>query len=724
MKKPIIFLCVLICNFLYINVFANTFRQIGDFSFTAVNLSYNYQSNILFATGDVIIKGDDFFISADSIYYDSNNKIMIGKGNVTYKTDKNETFFMDYLEFDAEISAFLMEQIFITFGQESTIKADTITKQNKEEFCATDMLFTFCQIKEHSKPTWELYSKYGIYNEDQNTVSLYNPILKIKGFPVFWLPYLQLSNLQNKRKSGLLPFKYSNNSYNGYSLTIPLYIPIGLSNDLVFNTHLYSKNLNFFNKTQNPLLSGSYNGYLFKSEVSSQFSYIQNDSINSLNSNWHLFLKGITYNNDYIRTSYKLEKTSDVLYLNRYQINPNPSSVSFITQEVNYEVFLENNYIVASYRDYENLYNKVIYKEIKLEHLFLYNLNNLGNITVKTQTLSFFNDENKKLNYYFASQPSFRAVNNINYNKEVNLLVGVITNTLELQTAYYNTSKADLEQNNSVSNNINQHNDVYVVMGFENIYKIPISYTAQNNLFFIDPSIGTSYSKKILYNKYIQKTDNSNVYYSGNNLMFINHYSGFDNYEEKVALKYGLNTQLIKEDNDIFSAFIGQLINFKSTSKNSGDDKIEKTNYFLTSSWSPIKSLRLSFEGVADLNFKLISNNSNLNYSNNYFNLGLNYNYYNDLDETIFSYYKNEEINSYLNISFFTFFSLKANASFSLYNKEQAKLLSAKKDLQLKALTYSISYLDDCLSVILSIQQDIYKNVPNSYNFQIIIKKF
>lgn len=120
------------------------------------------------------------------------------------------------------------------------IEGKEIKRISGNDFRASEALWTPCYCEDDESPAWgfrtnSLKARIGGY------VSMEDPILEIKGIPVFYLPFLKLP-IKHKRQSGFLAPSIATSSdrkRTGFIYSQPIFFNIADNFDTTFTTNIY-----------------------------------------------------------------------------------------------------------------------------------------------------------------------------------------------------------------------------------------------------------------------------------------------------------------------------------------------------------------------------------------------------------------------------------------------------------------------------------------------------
>lgn len=120
------------------------------------------------------------------------------------------------------------------------IEGDTIERTDGYLYRAKDASFTPCICDEDDTPAWGFQAE-SIEAMQEGYVDMKHPILKIKGVPVLYLPFLKMP-LKAKRQSGfLMPQVQTGQPKNGFVYTQPVFFDLAPNADATLTTDIFQK---------------------------------------------------------------------------------------------------------------------------------------------------------------------------------------------------------------------------------------------------------------------------------------------------------------------------------------------------------------------------------------------------------------------------------------------------------------------------------------------------
>lgn len=114
-----------------------------------------------------------------------------------------------------------------------------ITRTNGNDYEAHDALWSPCLCAEDEEPAWGFKADV-IQAQAEGYVDLYHPVLRIKGVPVLYLPYLKLP-MKSQRQSGFLMPSVKAGGRTGTVITQPLFLDFADNADSTVTTDLFQE---------------------------------------------------------------------------------------------------------------------------------------------------------------------------------------------------------------------------------------------------------------------------------------------------------------------------------------------------------------------------------------------------------------------------------------------------------------------------------------------------
>ncbi|MDP2658194.1 MAG: LPS assembly protein LptD [Candidatus Deferrimicrobium sp.] len=186
---------------------------------TADTLSYDEDTGVALAEGNVELALGTRSMRADRIRYDSATGEADLSGKVQYK-DADEEFAFDRITINLDSETGVLYNGTIRISSSSYLIASSkIEKTGKSSFLIEKGMLTTCPCD--PEPDWKFEVRRARVTLDQYAIAK-DITFRIRGVPVLWLPWGAFP-VKMTRQSGLLLPNFSSNRSRGYTLQLPYY---------------------------------------------------------------------------------------------------------------------------------------------------------------------------------------------------------------------------------------------------------------------------------------------------------------------------------------------------------------------------------------------------------------------------------------------------------------------------------------------------------------------
>jgi len=693
-----------------INAISKTSYKAENIDFSAQNIEYNFKSETITATGMVTVTSEDNVITADMLFYNDKDDILYVKGNVVFTNKYGHKIYSDEAILDPKLNTGLIDKFKIAFSDGSTLMAKKVSRVNDYTYTLHDMCFTACSIVENYTPTWTLRANKAIYNQEKGTLNLYSAWFEVKGVPLLWTPYFSFSNLDFIRKAGFLTPSFENNSIYGQSIIVPFYIPLGDHQDITLGSQIFL--------TSNNLYTLNYNGKLENGSFGLNTSIVDSQSDkNEIDKNrrWHAFFNLQKNLTDIWRSNVKIEETSDTSYLSMYNINAKDFKESFYINKWQFEGFFSHNSYFDTYvANYETINPNFFVADAgitnDLDNIFYMNYSYLGEYSAFGRINFFVNTENLFTRDF---DNLIRVIGNINYKYYLPTNYGNYSIDALLQGVDYSdamSQKKFVEDTTSLS------------VASSITFEYPILYEADNIVYSVSPIAQAAYSNNLDRNTNNFLIDSNNINVNASNLFDLNHFQGYDQFEESKDIKYAFRFSLLNNSNLGSRIFIGQMfrIGLQEDLLHNINNR-SASNYFISAYLYPFNNLYFSYNGMIDKDFKQVETSIGAGYSNNLFSTRASFDEYTQLDNTLFGVERISELtlSGYLNIHK----NVKIDSS-AVYDVSPSSYTAGPTHgMVLKSINFNATWVNECVEIIIYNNRD-YINAANAsaWGFKVNIK--
>jgi LPS-assembly protein len=192
--------------------------------------------------GNVDARIGTYRLQADKLtVYEATNKV-IAEGNVVFDQGDQQRITGSSAEWNyrSKTGFFLNSTGFTNQSQDGTriyFTADKIERISLDTIIATNAQITAC---DEDVPKWSFHTKRAKIKTGDR-VRIYHPNLRVKGVPVFYLPYASVSLKARDRASGFLTPSFGGSGPKGYRQSNGYYQTLGRSADVTLRNDIYSK---------------------------------------------------------------------------------------------------------------------------------------------------------------------------------------------------------------------------------------------------------------------------------------------------------------------------------------------------------------------------------------------------------------------------------------------------------------------------------------------------
>ncbi|HEY3168753.1 MAG TPA: LPS assembly protein LptD, partial [Candidatus Binatia bacterium] len=191
--------------------------------------------------GNVDARIGTYRLQADKVtVYEATNKV-VAEGNVVFDQGDQQRITGSRAEWNyrTKTGFFVDSTGFTNQTQDGTrlyFTADRVEKVSLDTIIATNVQVTAC---DEDVPKWSFHAKRAKIKTGDR-VRVYSPDLRVKGVPIFYLPYASVSIKPRDRASGLLTPTFGGSGAKGFRLSSGYYQTLGRSADVTLRNEIYT----------------------------------------------------------------------------------------------------------------------------------------------------------------------------------------------------------------------------------------------------------------------------------------------------------------------------------------------------------------------------------------------------------------------------------------------------------------------------------------------------
>ena len=205
------------------------------------------EARVFVYEGNVDARIGTYRLQADKVtVYEATNKV-VSEGNVVFDQGDQQRITGTRAEWNyrTKTGFFLNSTGFTNQTQDGTrlyFTADRVERISLDTLIATNVQVTAC---DEDVPKWSFHAKRAKIKTGDR-VRVYSPNLRVKGVPVFYLPYASVSIKPRDRASGFLTPTFGGSGQKGFRISGGYYQTLGRSADVTLRNDIYtSRGLGF-----------------------------------------------------------------------------------------------------------------------------------------------------------------------------------------------------------------------------------------------------------------------------------------------------------------------------------------------------------------------------------------------------------------------------------------------------------------------------------------------
>jgi LPS-assembly protein len=216
-----------------------------EVAFTANGLDYDYDAQIVTATGDVRMIRQGNHLRADRVVWDRKSGKAHAYGNVAIQNPQGDVVYGDSVELTDQLKDGVVQDMLLVLENGGRMAArqgerkDGVYHLSRASYSPCDVTADNGCPKQ---PLWEITAAHVTYDPSRHRISYRDARLRFLGLPIAWLPAFSHPDGSGQGgNSGLLVPNITFNSVNGLEVATPYYIQLAPNRDLTVTPHVYSK---------------------------------------------------------------------------------------------------------------------------------------------------------------------------------------------------------------------------------------------------------------------------------------------------------------------------------------------------------------------------------------------------------------------------------------------------------------------------------------------------
>jgi len=213
-------------------------------AFEADKLEYNENSDLVTASGNVVLQREQQSVRADSVTWDRNTGLIVATGDVRMIDEDGNELFTERVELTDELKTGAMENLLLALREGGRLAAQSGRREANGDIVLDRAAYTGCQVEDRKgcpkEPSWRVVAKQVTYDDSAKRVSFKKARLEI--FGTIKVPLLGLTiSTDGNSVSGFLVPDISLTPSNGVEISNSYYWRISENRDLTATGYVYTK---------------------------------------------------------------------------------------------------------------------------------------------------------------------------------------------------------------------------------------------------------------------------------------------------------------------------------------------------------------------------------------------------------------------------------------------------------------------------------------------------
>jgi LPS-assembly protein len=222
-------------------------------AFEADSVEYGQETDIVTASGDVVLRRNDQSVRADTVTWNRKTGEIVATGTVRLVDEDGNQLFTDRIELTDELKTGAMENLLLAMREGGRLAATAGERQEDGTILLNRAAYTGCEVEDAQgcpkTPTWRITAREVVYDPDDKRISFKGARLEMFGLARLPLPGLKLRTDGSAVSGFLIPdFRFTPS--NGVEISESYYLRLADNRDLTTTAYIYTD--------VPPMISGQY----------------------------------------------------------------------------------------------------------------------------------------------------------------------------------------------------------------------------------------------------------------------------------------------------------------------------------------------------------------------------------------------------------------------------------------------------------------------------------
>ncbi len=211
--------------------------------FSAAQLEYDSEADIVTATGDVRMLRQDDRLRADKVVWNRKTGQVVASGNIAVANPDGDVAYGDRIELTDSLRDGVVQNMLVVLNEGGRLAAEQGSRQANGTITLRRAAYTACAVETSKgcpkEPSWKITAIRVTYRPDRKRVYYAGGRIELFGLPTVPLPRFS-HHVGSGSDSGLLAPDIRYNRVNGMELAVPYYFRLAPNRGLTVTPHVYS----------------------------------------------------------------------------------------------------------------------------------------------------------------------------------------------------------------------------------------------------------------------------------------------------------------------------------------------------------------------------------------------------------------------------------------------------------------------------------------------------
>ena len=211
--------------------------------FTADQLEYDNEQDVVTATGDVRLYRRSERLRADKVVWNRKSGQVVAEGNVVLVNPQGDSAYGDKIELTDTLKDGVVQNMLVVLDAGGRVAAQRGERHEDGSFIVHNAAYTPCAVGDSEgcpkEPTWKVTADRVVYDPDNKRLRYTGARVSVFGFATIPLPVFS-HPVGGESASGILSPDLRYNRTNGFQFALPYYLSFAPNRDLTITPRIYT----------------------------------------------------------------------------------------------------------------------------------------------------------------------------------------------------------------------------------------------------------------------------------------------------------------------------------------------------------------------------------------------------------------------------------------------------------------------------------------------------